>query len=81
MHYMVEGGIYTDDTFKIVEEGKEEFYGPFDTYDEAYTAWRRNTFTQLLDNCYHRLYITNMYKVTKPQGAEILRRRTRPDND
>ena len=81
MQYTVEGGVHTDDTFKTVEKGREEFYGPFDSYDAAMVFWRRYTFTQLIDNCYHKLKIVRCPEINKPQGAEILRRYTRPDND
>ena len=73
--YYVKGGVHTGATFSELET--TEKYGPFNTYNEALVEWRRKTFTQMLDNCYHRLYI-----VKGPiQGAEILRRHTRPDND
>ena len=55
--YKVEGGIYKDTTFREVEEGTEESYGPFETYKEAFTAWQRGTYTQKLDICTHRLKI------------------------
>ena len=53
--YIVEGGIYKDTTFTEIVE--KEFYGPFETYKTALIAWRRYTFTQLIDNCCHRLKI------------------------
>ena len=55
--YLVHGGVYTDTNFDELEEGTNESYGPFYAYNEALTAWRRHTFTQSLDNCYHRLKI------------------------
>lgn len=79
MAYKVIGGIFIDTTFTEVIKGTEQHFGPFDTYEEARRMWHRHTFTQLLDNCYHRL---SVIKIEEPiQGAEILRRKTRPDND
>lgn len=38
--YWVVGGEYTDTSFKEIAPGKrEERYGPFATYREAYAAW------------------------------------------
>lgn len=75
--YYVKGGIYADD-FKTIE--KEEKYGPFDTYEIALAEWRRRTFTPLIDNAFHKLWIFHDEQ-KEINGAEILRRFTRPDND
>jgi hypothetical protein len=40
MRYWVVGGEYQDTTFTVFAPGaREERYGPFASYDEAYAAW------------------------------------------
>ena len=61
--FMVHGGVYKDTTFTgPVEEGTQEIYGPFTTYEEALEEWKRRTFTGKLDICTHRVFITEVKK-------------------
>ena len=52
--YYIQGGIYDDDFINVLVP---EEYGPFEDYGAALVEWRRRTFTQLLDNCFHKLSI------------------------
>jgi len=54
--YRVEGGIYTSTDFSELEPGTQECYGPFTTYEEAYSAWNSATWAKV-DTCCHRLEI------------------------
>jgi exonuclease III len=54
MYYVI-GGVFTDTTFRTLESDKEQ-YGPFKTYDEAYTKWKSATGWKI-DICCHRLFI------------------------
>jgi hypothetical protein len=71
MSYIVSGGIFTDTTFKEVQPGTEESYGPFETHEEAIEAWRTGMFNQKLDICTHRLLITEL----KSTSAKELKKR------
>ena len=55
--FVVEGGVFTDTTFKQVEPGTEERYGPFENWNEACETWHEATFNTKLDTCCHRLLI------------------------
>jgi hypothetical protein len=55
--YYVRGGVFTDTSFTKVIPGTEEEYGPFESYEQALTEWKRRTFTQKLDICTHRMKI------------------------
>ena len=52
--YYVKGGVW-DNNFEEVQQPEQ--YGPYTTYERALQEWRRRTFTQQLDNCFHRLEI------------------------
>lgn len=52
--FYVEGGIYKDFTFSDLD--KSEFYGPFNSYDDAYDAWKASVWSNV-DNALHRLTI------------------------
>lgn len=54
--FVVEGGVYTDNSFSKLVEGKEESYGPFATHDEAFEVWQGRARANI-DNCCHRLAI------------------------
>ncbi len=54
--FVVEGGIFTNTEFKAVDAGTQEFYGPFETYAEAYEVWSGKARAQI-DICCHRLVI------------------------
>jgi hypothetical protein len=54
--YKVIGGVYTNTEFSELEQGTQECYGPFNTYEEAYSAWNGATWAKV-DNCCHRLQI------------------------
>lgn len=54
--YTVVGGVYTDTTFTEGVYGTREFYGPFETYDEALKVWRGRMGWNV-DICTHRLFI------------------------
>ena len=54
--FRVEGGIYTNTEFLVLEEGTQECYGPFNTYEEAFSVWSGATWAKV-DNCCHRLHI------------------------
>lgn len=58
MKYIVRGGVYTDTTFKKLE-GREERYGPFDSYEKAVSQWRSGTGWNV-DVCCHRLFIESV---------------------
>lgn len=53
--FYVEGGIYTDTDFQVMESAPES-YGPFDNYEEAYNTWSGKARAQI-DVCCHRLVI------------------------
>ena len=53
--YIVEGGVYQNTTFTTLA-GPKEFYGPFNTYEEARKAWWEGT-SRNVDICEHRLFI------------------------
>lgn len=55
--YEVYGGVWTDTRWKDIVWGTEEYYGPFDTYQQAKQAWVSGMFNQKLDICTHRLFI------------------------
>lgn len=54
--FVVEGGIYTDTDFKVVEPGTEECYGPFETHCKAVEEWSGRARAKI-DICCHRLFI------------------------
>ncbi len=54
--YVVCGGIYKDTTFAEIEPGTKEIYGPFETYDDAYSIWNAKSRIKM-DICCHRLVI------------------------
>ena len=56
MKFIVEGGVYTDMSFTTVTPGTEEYYGPFDSFDEASAVWKGRMFAKV-DVCPHRLHI------------------------
>jgi hypothetical protein len=55
MKWFVSGGIYSDTTFKILTSEAEE-YGPYDTYEAAYSEWKYHMFLNV-DNALHRLTV------------------------
>jgi hypothetical protein len=55
---MVHGGVHTDMTFTKVEEGTQEAYGPFPSYEQALFVWRGKMGLKI-DTCEHRLFITD----------------------
>ena len=55
MYYVI-GGIYTSFGFKDLVKGTKEKYGPFETYIEAYDAWKASVWRNV-DNGNHRLKI------------------------
>jgi hypothetical protein len=66
--WVVEGGIYTDFNFSILEPGTEERYGPFTDYDEAYAVWQgRARF--MVDTACHRLVIQPSDENAKPRDG------------
>ena len=54
--FVVEGGIFKDTEFKVVESGTEECYGPFEKYCEAVDVWSSRARAKI-DICCHRLFI------------------------
>lgn len=54
--FKVEGGIFTNTDFQVLEPGTQECYGPFNTYEEALSAWNGATWAKV-DICCHRLEI------------------------
>ncbi len=45
--YWVVGGNYRDATFRDIEEGRGEVYGPFPSYTDALESWKaRNAHTR-----------------------------------
>lgn len=50
MKYKVYGGHYSDFTFTTVEVPVE--FGPFDTYQQAYDAWKKNMWLNVDDGQY-----------------------------
>lgn len=54
--FLVHGGIYTNTDFLVLEQGTQESYGPFTTYEEAFKAWNGATWAKV-DICCHRLTI------------------------
>lgn len=65
--YLVEGGHHSDFTFSKVE--KYESYGPFDTYQEAYDAWKANMWRNV-DDGQHRLFIKKVIQMRPPTDRE-----------
>lgn len=59
MNYLVIGGIYTDLTFTTLEPGTAETYGPFDTYEAAYTRWIETSRIKV-DTATHRMVIRQL---------------------
>lgn len=57
--FVVHGGEYTDTTFTELV-GKEEFYGPFPTYEEAVDQWTSAVWWNV-DVCTHRLFIDEAF--------------------
>jgi hypothetical protein len=55
-HFVITGGVHTDMTFKEVEPGKEETYGPYPRYEDAVQVWRGKMGANI-DICEHRLFI------------------------
>lgn len=53
-NFYVDGGIYKDFTFSVKVE--PEFYGPFETYEDAYDVWKASVWSNV-DNALHRLTI------------------------
>lgn len=56
MAYLVRGGIHKDFTFREVQEGKAEQYGPFETREQANDAWKKSVWLNV-DNALHRLLV------------------------
>jgi len=56
--FLVFGGIYTDFSFKRLEDNPQ-FAGPFFTYEDAYAEWKRLVW-QNVDNALHKLEIKTM---------------------
>ena len=54
--FYVTGGVYTDFSWTTLEEGKEENYGPYATYDEAYIKWLEIARFKV-DNACHKVTI------------------------
>ena len=54
--FKVEGGIFTNTDFSVLETDTKECYGPFETYAEAYDVWQSKTWSKV-DTCCHRLRI------------------------
>lgn len=57
--YNVVGGVWTDTSFKDITYGTEEFYGPFERYEDAEDCWRSRTWRNV-DICSHRLFIVQV---------------------
>lgn len=61
-HYWVTGGIYADTGFTRLARGEEEeWYGPFESYDEAETQWARLAWATV-DDAHAR------YRIVKAEG-------------
>lgn len=54
--FEVRGGVYTDLSFTQIEPGTEERYGPFPSYEAAYTRWLEVARFKV-DNARHRVTI------------------------
>lgn len=54
--WVVWGGVFTDMTFTRLEEGKEEFYGPFHDEESAIRRWREGM-ARFVDIASHRLFV------------------------
>lgn len=61
-HYWVVGGIYTDTHFDKSAEGGEQWYGPFDSYDDAKAEWQSRAWASVDD-------ALSRYRIEKRQGA------------
>ena len=55
MFYVV-GGEYTGTDFKTILIGKDEEYGPFETYEQAKIKWSERAWLTV-DNCHYRFTI------------------------
>jgi len=47
--FWVVGGTYTDTHFEAPADGREHWYGPFDSYDEAKAEWQRRAWASVDD--------------------------------
>jgi hypothetical protein len=57
LKYWVVGGRYSDTSFKTIARGRrEEWFGPFDSYDQAESEWSRLAW-QTVDDCHARYRI------------------------
>jgi hypothetical protein len=54
--YIVTGGIYTDTNWTTLVPGTTEYYGPFNTYQDAVKIWR-SRMGWMIDNACHRLFV------------------------
>ncbi|GIL00008.1 MAG: hypothetical protein BroJett029_42160 [Alphaproteobacteria bacterium] len=61
-HYWVVGGIYKDTRFAEPAEGGEQWYGPFDSYDDAKAEWQRRAWSSVDD-------ALSRYRIEKRSGA------------
>lgn len=59
MKYVVNGGIYEDFSFQNIDPETIEFYGPFNTYSEAYDVWKAKMWLNV-DNALHKLKIVEV---------------------
>jgi hypothetical protein len=64
--YFVWGGVFTDTSFRQLQPGAEECYGPFHTEAEADRAWSEHT-RKMVDVAQHRLYVL---QVARPGGSD-----------
>jgi hypothetical protein len=63
--YYVWGGVFTDMSFRELEPGTEESFGPFHTEAEADQTWREGM-RRKVDIAQHRLFVL---KIPRPGGS------------
>lgn len=60
-HFWVVGGIYTDTHFETPAQGKEAWFGPFDSYEDAKAEWQRHAWASVDD-------ALSRYRIEKRSG-------------